>query len=55
MEVVAWLPNWVAVKQERDPETGLIFRQTYGQPLERTRSVAVEPQALVETNFVLSK
>lgn len=34
MEVVAWLPNWVVAKQERNPETGLIARLNYAAPLE---------------------
>lgn len=40
-EVVAWLPGWTVVKQERDPESGLITRQTYGPPLEVKQSLRV--------------
>jgi hypothetical protein len=40
--VVAWHPNWNAAKQERDPETGLVSRQTYAAPLEGSAAVNVE-------------
>ena len=52
VEVVAWLPGWDAVKQERDPETGLIFRQTYAPPLEIVRSISLELKRSAEVSFV---
>ncbi len=48
VEVVAWLPGWDVKKQERDPETGLIFRQTYGTPHEAIRNLKVEPRTSSE-------
>lgn len=42
LTVVAWHPHWHAVKQERDPETGLVSRQTYAAPLEVSAPVTVE-------------
>jgi hypothetical protein len=43
VEVVAWLPGWTVARQERDPESGLITRQTYGPPVEVVRSIRVAP------------
>jgi len=37
VEVVAWHPGWLPARQDRDPETGLVSRMTYGPPLERVR------------------
>ncbi len=48
VEVVAWLPGWDVKKQERDPETGLIFRQSYGSPREAIRKLTLVPQAKSE-------
>lgn len=42
VEVVAWLPNWNVAKQERDPESGMLYRQTYAPPLETARKVVVD-------------
>jgi hypothetical protein len=41
VEVVAWHPSWRPARQDRDPETGLVSRMTYGAPLERRRAVDV--------------
>lgn len=48
VEVVAWLPGWDVKKQERDPETGLIFRQTYGSPREASLKLNLAPRAKSE-------
>jgi hypothetical protein len=32
--LVAWLPNWKVARQERDPESGLVSRISFGAPLE---------------------
>ena len=48
VEVVAWLPGWDVKKQERDPETGLIFRQTYGSPREAIFKLNLAPRAKSE-------
>jgi hypothetical protein len=53
VEVVAWMPAWEVVKLERDPETGLVYRQTYAPPLERSRSVTLTPSSTVTTDFTL--
>jgi hypothetical protein len=40
-ELVAWLPDWRTVRQERDPETGQIARYVFRPPLTATRRVDV--------------
>jgi hypothetical protein len=43
VELVVWLPGWLPARQERDPESGLITRQTYSPPVEVRKSVTVAP------------
>lgn len=52
-ELVAWLPNWTVVKTDRDPETGLITRQTYGPPIEVKRTTRVAPAQKSEADLQL--
>jgi hypothetical protein len=54
-EVVAWLPGWDVAKQERDPETGLIARQTYSAPREAVRAVKLEPKGLETASVTFQK
>jgi hypothetical protein len=54
-EVVAWLPNWTVTKMDRDPETGLITRQTYGTPIEMKQSVRIGSGRKSEADFELTK
>jgi hypothetical protein len=54
-EVVAWIPGWDVTKQERDPETGLVTRQTYSAPLEASRSVKLDAKKTAITHLSLSK
>jgi hypothetical protein len=42
VEVVAWLPGWSPARQDRDPETGLITRMSYTDPIEVSRVATVE-------------
>jgi hypothetical protein len=53
VKVVAWVPNPIVLKQERDPESGLIARQTYAPPVELTRRVAVEAGATRQVDVVM--
>jgi hypothetical protein len=53
VEVVAWLPNWNVAKQERDPESGLIIRQTYAPPFEAVRKVTIERGKATEVTAAL--
>jgi hypothetical protein len=40
-DLVAWHPNWVIARTERNPETVLPSRLIYAPPLEQSRSVVV--------------
>jgi hypothetical protein len=40
-ELVVWHPGWTVTRQERDPESGMIFRQSYGPSLEAKYPIAV--------------
>ncbi|MBX9581670.1 MAG: carboxypeptidase-like regulatory domain-containing protein [Gemmataceae bacterium] len=53
VEVVAWLPGWLPARQERDPETGLVTRMTYSDPVEAGRPVAVEAGRVAPADLVL--
>jgi hypothetical protein len=53
VEVVVWVPNFMVQKQERDPESGLITRQTYAPPLERTRPLDVQAGAARQADFAI--
>ncbi len=46
--------NWQATRQERDPETGLPFRQYYPPPVVVTGRVTVMPQHVATLDFALS-
>ena len=54
-EVVVWLPGWDVVKQERDPESGLIARQTYVKPMEATRAVKLAERGEVEAQLEMKR
>lgn len=54
-EVVAWVPGWDVAKQERDPETGLVFRQTYGPSKESCSPVAVQPKSSIHATLQFGK
>jgi hypothetical protein len=53
VEVVVWLPNWAALRQERDPDRTTVARQSYGPPLERAAAVTVDPARPAEINLSL--
>jgi len=41
VELVVWHPGWTIARQDRDPETGLVRRLTYGSPVEVKNAVRV--------------
>lgn len=43
VEVVAWVPGWTPAGRDRDPETGLVTRMTYGPPAEAVGRATVTP------------
>jgi hypothetical protein len=54
-DLVAWHPNWVAERTERNPESGLPARLIYAPPLETSRPVAVAPGRSALANLTLPK
>jgi hypothetical protein len=53
--VVAWLPNPDVAAIDRDPNTGMILRQHYGEPLLCERTLRVEAGHTAEVDFWFSK
>lgn len=53
-EVVCWMPNWIKVGHERDPESSFIKNITFGKALERTAPVTVEKNKSEEVLFRVS-
>ncbi len=47
-ELVCRVRNWHVAGQDRDPETGLIFRHRYAPPVEKRVAVTVAPTQAVE-------
>jgi hypothetical protein len=45
-ELVCWHPNWKIVGHDRNPETGLICRFHYAEPLERKGKVTVSAKEM---------
>jgi hypothetical protein len=54
-ELVAWHRDWRVVKEERDPDTGLVARLRFEPPLEVVRWVTVEPGGAVEVSLSLGQ
>lgn len=52
-ELVVWLPGWGVTRQDRDPETGLIFRQAYSPPIEVAVPLKVERGGETVTTLTL--
>ncbi|MDB5306839.1 MAG: hypothetical protein JWO38_1041 [Gemmataceae bacterium] len=55
VDLVVWLPGWTVARHERDPETGLITRQSYGPPVEVVSRVAVERGKSVARDVIVSE
>jgi hypothetical protein len=53
--LVAWLPNPDVAAIDRDPNTGMILRQHYGEPLRCERPLRVEAGHTTEVDFWFSK
>jgi hypothetical protein len=49
-ELVVWHRSWWPVRQERDPDTGMVARMTFADPVETVQSVTVEPGQTVVAN-----
>lgn len=53
VEVIAWHPNRKFSRQERDPESCLLTRQTYGEPLQSSARAAVVRGEISTVNVTL--
>jgi hypothetical protein len=53
VELVVWLPGWLPARQERDPEGGLIARQTYSPPVEVCTPLTVTPDQAVTADVTV--
>jgi hypothetical protein len=53
-EVVCWLPNWHQDGQERELETGLVYRISFRRAVERSRHVTVEKGENRQVGFSFS-
>jgi hypothetical protein len=47
-ELVAWHRNWAVARQERDPDSGLVARLYYAEPVEVVLPVLVEPAGSID-------
>jgi len=54
-DLVAWHPNWIVTRVERNPESGQPSRLHYGPPLESSRPVGVVPGRFTLANLTLPK
>ena len=54
-EVVCWMPNYLMDRQENDPETMMIARQWYRQPIEMVRKISVHANQKIEVPFTLTE
>lgn len=53
-ELVCRVRNWLITRTERDPETGLLFRVTYADPVEKRAPVTVPAAGVVEQAYTFS-
>jgi hypothetical protein len=53
VEVVVWLPGWSVGRQERDPESGLVLRQTYTPPTESSMKLHVTSGSVASAEMTI--
>jgi hypothetical protein len=53
-EVVCWLPNWREARHERDPETGMISRLYFEEPITAIQTVVIGNNERARIHFTLS-
>jgi hypothetical protein len=51
-DVIAWLPSWKEAGHDRDPETALLTRLRFRQPVEKTRHVKLSAGQAATVEFV---
>lgn len=54
-ELVCRVRSWLITRTERDPETGLLFRISYADPVEKRATVTVPATGTVEQAFTFSQ
>jgi hypothetical protein len=52
-ELVAWHGNWAEARHERDPDSGLVARLYYAEPVEVVQNVTLDPGGQVETSITV--
>jgi hypothetical protein len=52
-EIVCWLPNWRKARHERDPESGMISRVYFQEPLETVQTVFVGKGEQASVHFLV--
>jgi hypothetical protein len=52
-DLVCWMPSWLKARHERDPESGLIFRLQFNQPVEQTRPLVLPAGETVQAQFTV--
>jgi hypothetical protein len=53
-ELVCWMPNWRAARQERDPESGLMTRWFFARPGQHVVPIVVEPNKTCDVDLKAS-
>lgn len=53
-ELVVWARNWHVAGKDRDPETGLVVRQRYADPVTKSTTVKVQPGRATPVEVSLS-
>jgi hypothetical protein len=52
-ELVAWHGNWMEGRHERDPDSGLVARLYFAEPVEVVQTVVLEPGGQVDTSITM--
>jgi hypothetical protein len=52
-EAVVWMPNWIVLRRERDPESGLVARAIFAPSVEKIAAVTVQAGAESTVQFAL--
>jgi hypothetical protein len=53
VELVVWMPGWEVARQERNPDSTIVTRQTYSPPVERALTLTVGPSAAPDVGITL--
>lgn len=53
-ELVGWMPNWLELRRDREPETGVVSRLFFRQPVEKVQDAVLQEKAEAELNLTFS-